>query len=99
MLGALARSILNPAPSSRVATQITRWRVLSWSIATLGHHAKSKILQVEYANGFILEADGVNTSEYEDLCSAKDFDRAFQDIILARYSLHRVGYLGPVYLG
>ena len=77
MLGTIVRSILSPAQSSRVKAQIERRTVPSWSIATLGHHARSKILQVEYANGLIFEADDVSASEYDYICNATDFDRAY----------------------
>lgn len=78
-------------------TEITRHIVRSKSIATLGHDATRKCLQVEYFNGILYRIDDVSVETYQNLKDAEDFDRIFQQEICAHLPMKRIGCVAPVH--
>lgn len=78
--------------------EIDRHFVPSSQVATIGHDSDRSVLQIEYYNGLLFQAEAVPYAIFEALMSVKDFDNAMLTFI-RDHKFYRIGVLPPVYLG
>lgn len=96
MLAQLSKLVQNTNETQPYDCSIERWLVRSSIVSSIGYDHETEVLQIEYPNGFVFEANGVRDKQYERLMSASDFDQAYRTTILREFELSKVGYEFPI---